>query len=81
MDNNLIRNLQIEKNKNRDLVTASENAARELGISFALYESTDQIYNSKDIYNRIGLFDKKLNPQASSKKFSKNLNLIQNQVY
>ena len=55
---------QIEKNKNRDLVTASENAARELGISFALYESTDQIYNSKDIYNRVGLFDKKLNPQA-----------------
>jgi signal transduction histidine kinase len=55
---------QIEKNKNRDLVTASENAARELGISFALYESTDQIYNSKNIYNRIGLFDTKLNPQA-----------------
>jgi len=55
---------QIDKNKKRDLKIASENAARELGISFALYESTDQIYNSKDIYNRIGLFDKKLNPQA-----------------
>ena len=55
---------QIEKNKNRDIKTASENAARELGISFALYESTDQVYNSKDIYSRIGLFDKKLNPQA-----------------
>ncbi|HEX9252649.1 MAG TPA: HAMP domain-containing protein, partial [Ignavibacteriaceae bacterium] len=55
---------QIEKNKNRDVKAASENAARELGISFALYESTDQIYNSKDIYNRIGFFDRKLNPQA-----------------
>ena len=55
---------QIFKNKNRDIITASENATRELGISFALYELTDQIYNSKDIYNRIGLFDKKLNPKA-----------------
>ncbi|HCY76939.1 MAG TPA: hypothetical protein DHV28_13545 [Ignavibacteriales bacterium] len=55
---------QLEKNKNRNIETASENAARELGISFALYESTDQIYNSKDIYNRIGLFDRKLNPKA-----------------
>ena len=55
---------QIEKNKKRDLTVAADNAARELGISFALYESTDQIYNSKDIYNRIGFFDKKLNPQA-----------------
>ena len=55
---------QIIRNKNRDLKTASDNVTRELGISFALYESTDQIYNSKDIYNRIGFFDKKLNPQA-----------------
>ena len=55
---------QLEKNKNRDIITVSENAARELGISFALYVSTDQIYNSKSIYNRIGLFDTKLNPQA-----------------
>jgi len=55
---------QIGKNKNRDLKTASDNVTRELGISFALYESTDQIYNSRDIYNRIGFFDKKLNPQA-----------------
>ncbi len=55
---------QLEKYKNRDLKTASNNVTRELGISFALYESTDQIYNSKDIYNRIEFFDKKLNPQA-----------------
>jgi two-component system, NtrC family, nitrogen regulation sensor histidine kinase NtrY len=55
---------QILKNKKRDIVSASENAAQELGISFALYDLTDQIYNSKDIYNRIGLFNKKLNPKA-----------------
>ena len=55
---------QLEKNKNRDIVTASLNAARELGISFSIYSSTDQIYNSQDIYNRIGLFNKKLNPNA-----------------
>lgn len=55
---------QIDKNKRRDVVTACENAEQELGISFALYDLTDQIYNSKDIYNRIGLIDRKLNPQA-----------------
>ncbi|MBK7630537.1 MAG: HAMP domain-containing protein [Ignavibacteriales bacterium] len=55
---------QIDKNKKRDIVVASENATQELGISFALYDLTDQIYNSTDIYNRIGLFDRKLNPQA-----------------
>ncbi len=55
---------QIDKNKKRDIITASKNAAQELGISFALYDLTDQIYNSNDIYNRIGLFDRKLNPKA-----------------
>jgi nitrogen fixation/metabolism regulation signal transduction histidine kinase len=55
---------QMEKHKNRDLITASKNATQELGISFAIYESTDQIFNSREIYNRIGFFDRKLNPQA-----------------
>jgi signal transduction histidine kinase len=55
---------QMEKHKNRDLITASKNVTQELGISFALYESTDQIFNSREIYNRIGFFDRKLNPQA-----------------
>ncbi len=55
---------QIEKNKKQDIITVSENAAHELGISFALYDLTDQIYSTQDIYNRIGLFDRKLNPKA-----------------
>jgi len=55
---------QLEKNKTREIVTASQNVSSELGISFSLYASTDQIFNSQDIYNRIGLFNHKLNPQA-----------------
>ena len=55
---------QTSKNKSRDVILASENATKELGISFSLYSYTDQIYNSQDIYNRIGLFSGKLNPQA-----------------
>ncbi len=45
-------------------MTASQNVSSELGISFSLYSSTDQVFNSQDIYNRIGLFNRKLNPQA-----------------
>jgi signal transduction histidine kinase len=55
---------QLDRNKNRDIVTASKNVSSELGISFSLYASTDQVFNSQDIYNRIGLFNTKLNPQA-----------------
>lgn len=55
---------QLNKFDNREIGDASFNASKELGISFALYKSTDQIYNSQDIYNRIGLFPTKLNPRA-----------------
>ena len=55
---------QLNKFNNRDIITASQNAFNELGISFALYTSTDQIYNSNDIYNKIGLMHSKLNPKA-----------------
>lgn len=55
---------QLSKFNNRDLITASQNASDELGMSFALYLSTDQIYNSNDIYNKIGLMHSKLNPKA-----------------
>lgn len=55
---------QLNKHNNRDIVEASENASRELGISFAIHQTTDQIYNSQYIYNKIGLFSTKLNPQA-----------------
>jgi len=55
---------QLEKNKTREIVIAAQNVSSELGISFSLYSSTDQVFNSQDIYNRIGLFNRKLNPQA-----------------
>lgn len=55
---------QLDKHQNRDIITAAQNAANELGISFTLYNSTDQIYNSKVIYNKIGLNHEKLNPNA-----------------
>jgi two-component system, NtrC family, nitrogen regulation sensor histidine kinase NtrY len=55
---------QLERNKNRDVFTAAENASRELGISFAIHKGTDQLYNSQAIYDKIGLFSTKLNPQA-----------------
>ncbi len=55
---------------------AAQNAAKELGISFALYSSTDQFYSSKDIYDKIGLFNTKLNPQAYY-----NLNYLRYQEY
>ena len=67
---------QLEKHKNRDLLMAAQNAAKELGISFALYSSTDQFYSSKDIYDKIGLFNTKLNPQAYY-----NLNYLRYQEY
>ena len=55
---------QLEKNKDREIITAAKNVSNELGISFSLYASTDEVFNSQDIYNRIGLFNTKLNPQA-----------------
>jgi two-component system nitrogen regulation sensor histidine kinase NtrY len=52
---------QLQTNKNSDIIKASQNASKQLGISFAIYSSTDQIYNSQDLYNRIGFFNRKLN--------------------
>lgn len=55
---------RLQKNKNRDLILVCQSVTKELGISFSLYAGTDQIYNSQDIYNRIGFFDQKLNSEA-----------------
>ncbi|MDP4116323.1 MAG: ATP-binding protein [Bacteroidota bacterium] len=41
-----------------------QNAARELKISFSVYEDANQIYNSKEDYFNAGLFNSKLNPVA-----------------
>lgn len=55
---------QRNKNPDRKLHQIFENAARELSISFSVYKGTDEIYNSRDIFNRIGMFDSKLNSKA-----------------
>lgn len=55
---------QLQKYKTRDIATACQNASKELGISFALYTGTDQMYNSQELYNRIGFFDTKLNSKT-----------------
>ena len=39
-------------------------AGRELGISFSIYDFTNQVYSSKEQYYSSGLFDSRLNPQA-----------------
>lgn len=55
---------QLQKTKSRALKTICQNVNKELGIAFALYSGTDQIYNSQDAYNRIGFFDRKLNSKT-----------------
>lgn len=52
---------QIQPHKKYDIVDACNNSANSLGISFVLFDGTEQIYNTEDIYNRIGLYDGKLN--------------------
>ena len=39
-------------------------AAKELNISFSVYEFTNQVYSSKEQYYNSGLFNYRLNPQA-----------------
>ena len=53
---------QIEKHPGRDLIQAFDNAGKELGIAFSVYEFADQLFNSKNEFYNTGLFGKKLNP-------------------
>ncbi|MEP0860808.1 MAG: HAMP domain-containing protein [Ignavibacterium sp.] len=55
---------QINKNKNRNIIKASENASNELKISFAIFDGTEQVFNSNNNYSQIELLDKKLNSGA-----------------
>lgn len=55
---------QRTKNPKRELNQIFDNAARELGISFSVYKLTDEIYNSREVFRQIGLFDTKLNSEA-----------------
>ena len=53
---------QFENHPERDHFEAFENAAKELNISFGVYESSDLIYSSKKQFYYAGLFDFKMNP-------------------
>ncbi len=44
---------------------AFSNTGKDLGISFAIYDGTNLIYNSKAQYYNIGLFTEKLNPEVN----------------
>lgn len=60
-------NVQRQKNKDRQIQQIFINAGRELGISFAVYESEKLIYHSKEIYYSVGLFSQILNPEVYRK--------------
>jgi signal transduction histidine kinase len=52
------------KHPERDLQLAFENAGKELGIAFSVYENSNQIFSSKKEYYESGLMEQKLNPDA-----------------
>ncbi len=54
---------ELKESGYHDFTKAFNNVGRDLGISFAIYEGTNQIYNSKEQYYDIGLFTDKLNPE------------------
>jgi|YelNatPaOPRAMG01_1025707.scaffolds.fasta_scaffold00028_72 signal transduction histidine kinase len=57
-------NKEWTRNKNSDIITLFDKAGQDLGISFAIYDGTVMLYNSKEQYYNIGLFTDKLNPEA-----------------
>ncbi|MGD1007182.1 MAG: ATP-binding protein [Ignavibacteriaceae bacterium] len=64
---NYVENILDEKlseSPSGDLLKAFENTGRDLGISFAVYEGSVQIFNSREQYYKAGLFTDKLNPQV-----------------
>jgi signal transduction histidine kinase len=55
---------QIYKHPDRDLLVAFDNAGKELGVAFAVYENSSQLFSSKKEYYNSGLMEQKLNPDA-----------------
>ena len=55
---------EMKESKNNDYIKAFDNAGKDLGISFAVYEGANQIYNSKEQYYKAGLFTGKLDPEV-----------------
>jgi signal transduction histidine kinase len=55
---------QKQKHKDREIIKAFDNAGKELGISFAVFGISDQLYNSRKEFYDADLFNRKLNSQA-----------------
>ena len=59
-----IINEEIPESPPGDYIQAFKNTGKDLGISFAVYEGSVQIFNSREQYYKAGLFTDKLNPEA-----------------
>lgn len=57
-------NHQLQVHPERDILEAFDNAGKELGVSFEIFENTNQIYNSDVQYEKAGLFNFKLLPEV-----------------
>ncbi len=55
---------ELKESPTHDYIEAFDNAGKDLGISFAVYEGSTQIFNSKKQYFNVGLFTDKLNPEV-----------------
>ncbi len=55
---------ELTESPSHDYIDAFNNAGQDLGVSFAVYEGSTQIYNSRDQYFKAGLLTDKLNPEA-----------------
>jgi len=62
---------QIQKHPDRDLISAFENAGKELKISFTIYENSERIYSSRKEY-----FDNNLIPGKLKSEVHYNLNYL-----
>jgi signal transduction histidine kinase len=58
------RYIKGQKNADREnLIKKFEEAGSELGITFSVYDESDELYSSKDQYYYSGIFSRKLNPK------------------
>lgn len=55
---------QMQKHPDRDLLTAFDNAGKELGIAFTIYENADRIFSSKNEYYNNRLLPGKLKSEV-----------------
>ncbi|MHB8852613.1 MAG: sensor histidine kinase [Ignavibacteriaceae bacterium] len=55
---------EFHEGKTANYIIAFQNAARDMNISFAIYDGNNQFYNSRDQFYKSGLFTDRLNPQV-----------------